>query len=100
MFVISGVRNIESSLYIHFRSTVESRYLEHSISRTLDVSNKFVGPLTVRDIERWLYCVSFVVAKHRVLIFDLNINNGKLKSFNSVGIRLFHKKKIEKIYCE
>ena len=38
--------------YIHFRSTVESRYLEHSISRTLDVSNKFVGPLTVRDIER------------------------------------------------
>ena len=53
--------------------TVESRYLEYSISqtlkqnnrshhyqftqndysisRTLDVSNKFVGPLTLRDIE-------------------------------------------------
>ena len=49
------------------------------VQSNLDISNKFVGPLTV-------------------LIFDLN--NGKLKSFNSVGIRLFHKKKIEKIYCE
>ena len=29
---------------------------DYSISRTLDVSNKFVGPLlTVRDIESWLY---------------------------------------------
>ena len=27
----------------------------YSIRRTLDVSNKFVGRLTVRDIESWLY---------------------------------------------
>ena len=27
----------------------------YSISRTLDVSNIFVGPLTVRDIESWPY---------------------------------------------
>ena len=28
---------------------------DYSISRTLDVSNKFVGPLTVRDIELTVY---------------------------------------------
>ena len=28
-------------------STVESRYLEYSISRTLDVSNKTIGPILI-----------------------------------------------------
>ena len=62
-------------LFVHIQNTIESRYLEYSISRTLDVSNKtigsilyqftqndysisrilnvsnnFYGPLTVRDI--------------------------------------------------
>ena len=32
----------DSKLY-----TVESRYLEYSISRTLDVSNKTIGPILI-----------------------------------------------------
>ena len=71
---------LESKKHKLYTATVESQYLElldklnsrcleqnnrshpyqftqneYSISRTLDVSNKYFGPMTVRDIEIRLY---------------------------------------------